>query len=252
MFRPNWQSADSHSSAGWLAFCMLSALDDNCCGKHQLDPPARQSTGGCDASNAFLERSHCCADRPFHCFAGVFASFAAIFLHPEAGYPMRAALMAGAVLLFWQAYRAEFGPVDALSVLAGGLSLDLAVCQGGRHSTYRDRNLGPASQLAVASGFHAGLLAQFCLCPSSRKCFFVAICYKGSILAGGWEGRRAGYLVHPFRRPALRHCARVGKRARFRPAGTEKKPDIRCRGGSCHRKFPHCGLGAVDRDWSVI
>src|SRR5207344_2320058 len=73
-----------------------------------------------------------------------------VFVQPESGYPLRAILMAAAVLLFWRTYRAEIGTVGAVPLLGGTFValIWLAVKSGGSPLMVVDI-LGPASQAAV-------------------------------------------------------------------------------------------------------
>ena len=169
-----------HTNAGWLIFCFLSALYACCRRKHRLDP----SADGTEPASAtpLLHDPVVAQIAPFVVLLVSSLLSGAIFVQPEAGYPLRAILMAVAVLLFWKSYRAEIGAVDAVPVLGGILVavVWLGVKAESTPLTIGDI-LGPVSGTWPSSGFSSGFSAQFFLYPSLRKCSFAAICSGGSI-----------------------------------------------------------------------
>ena len=177
-----------HGSAGWIAFCMLSTLmilvAENI-GWIQRVGKTQETVA---PTMPFLSDPAVARILPFTALLVSSLLSAAIFLHPEAGYPMRATLMAGAVLLFWRAYRAEVGPVDSLSVLAGVLVavIWLYFSVGDTPLTVT-AILGPASQLAVVIWISFRIAGTVLLVPFIEEMFFRGYLLK-KLDFGGWQG----------------------------------------------------------------
>lgn len=162
-----------HSSAGWLAFCTLSALmvllAENISWIHRAD----KTSVAVASATPFLSDPAVARIAPFSVLLVSSLLSAAIFLQPEAGYPMRAILMAASVTLFWRAYRAELRPVDALSLLAGGaVALFWLFFRIGDNSLTVTAILGPASQAVVAIWVSCRIVGTVLLVPFIEEMFF--------------------------------------------------------------------------------
>ncbi len=160
-----------HTYAGWLVFCALSAamllVAENLSWMRPREIPAA-------ASNMPLLSDPVVAQiAPFVVLLASSLISGAIFVQPESGYPLRAILMAAAVLLFWKTYRAEIGAVGAVPLLGGTFValIWLAVKSGGSPLTTADI-LGPASQAAVIAWVLFRLFGTVFLVPFIEEMFF--------------------------------------------------------------------------------
>lgn len=160
-----------HTYAGWLVFCALSAamllVAENLSWIRPREIPAA-------ASNMPLRSDPVVAQiAPFVVLLASSLISGAIFVQPESGYPLRAILMAAAVLLFWKTYRAEIGAVGAVPLLGGTFValIWLAVKSGGSPLTTADI-LGPASQAAVIAWVLFRLFGTVFLVPFIEEMFF--------------------------------------------------------------------------------
>jgi exosortase E/protease (VPEID-CTERM system) len=167
-----------HSQVGWLAFCVLSALmlftAENISWIHQRTKPAMSATP--------VQNDPVVAQiAPFVVLLASSLLTGAIFVQPESGYPLRCALMAAAVLLFWKNFRTEIGTVDAVPFLGGALValVWLGVKSGGSPLTVADI-LGPASEGAVILWVFFRVFGTVLLVPFIEEMFF------------------RGYLLHLF------------------------------------------------------
>ena len=160
-----------HTNAGWLIFCALSAsmlvAAENIEWFHRrgnrAEPPAMPLLNDPVAAQI----------APFIVLLASSLLAGAILLQPEAGYPLRAVLMAAAVLLFRKAYRAEIQAVDAVPLMAGALVavVWLVVKAGGTALTAPDI-LGPVSQGAIILWVFFRIVGTVFLVPFIEEMFF--------------------------------------------------------------------------------
>jgi uncharacterized protein len=105
-----------HESAGWIAFSLLSGLmlfaAENTAWFHREGRPKPQA-GSVTGDPVVAQIA------PFAVLLVSSLAAGAAFSQPEVGYPLRAAAMAIAVLVFRRIYLAEIGRVDALPIVGG-------------------------------------------------------------------------------------------------------------------------------------
>jgi hypothetical protein len=161
-----------HTNAGWLAFCTLSAvmllIAENLSWIHR-----RTSSVAAAPAMPILTDPTVAQIAPFVVLLLSSLLAGLLFVQPEAGYPARFLLMTGALLLFWNRYRAEIGPVDAIPVLGGALValVWLGVNAGGPPLTPADI-LGPQSQGAVILWSLSRVLGTVLIVPFIEEMFF--------------------------------------------------------------------------------
>jgi exosortase E/protease (VPEID-CTERM system) len=160
-----------HTYAGWLVFCALSAVmllvAENLSWIRPREIPAA-------ASNTPLLSDPVVAQiAPFVVLLASSLISGSVFVQPESGYPLRAILMAAAVLLFWKTYRAGIGTVGAVPLLGGTFValVWLAVKAGGSPLTIVDI-LGPMSRAAVIVWVLFRLFGAVFLAPFIEEMFF--------------------------------------------------------------------------------
>ena len=160
-----------HTNAGWLIFCALSGAmlvaAENISWFHRRRSLAEAPT------MPLLNDPVVAQIAPFVVLLASSLLAGAVFLQPESGYPLRAVLMAAAVLLFRKAYRAEIQAVDAVPLMAGALVavVWLAVKAGGPALTAADI-LGPVSQGAVILWVFFRIAGTVLLVPFIEEMFF--------------------------------------------------------------------------------
>ena len=178
-----------HTNAGWLIFCFLSAsmlvAAENIRWIHRRTSPASVS------ATPLLHDPVVAQIAPFVVLLVSSLLLGAIFVQPEAGYPLRAILMAGAVLLYWKIYRAEIGAVDAVPVLGGILVavVWLGVKAESSPLTIADI-LGPVSGSAVILWICFRIFGTVFLVPFIEEMFF-----RGYLLRRLNFGGRAGKMT---------------------------------------------------------
>ncbi len=181
-----------HTYAGWLAFCALSVLmllaAENIGWIHRRGRPAASVV-------PVLNDPVIARIAPFIILLLSSMLASAAFVNPESGYPLRAALMAAAVLLFWKAYRPEIRAVDAVPFLAGALAAAvwLGVKAGGSPLSLATI-LGPVSPGAAALWVLCRIGGTVLLVPFIEELFF-----RGYLLPrldfGGAAGKAAALVL---------------------------------------------------------
>ncbi len=160
-----------HTNAGWLIFCALSAAmlvaAENISWFHRRRGLAETP------AMPLLNDPVVVQIAPFIVLLASSLLAGAVFLQPESGYPLRAVLMAAAVLLFRKVYRAEIQTVDAVPLIAGALVavVWLVVKAGGSALTAADI-LGPVSQGAVILWVFFRIIGTVLLVPFIEEMFF--------------------------------------------------------------------------------
>jgi exosortase E/protease (VPEID-CTERM system) len=176
-----------HTNAGWLSFCALSAFmlvaAENFGWIHRtantavaLVRPLRDDTVVAQIA-------------PFTVLLVSLLLSGAIFIPPEAGYPLRAILMAASIFIFWGPYRAEIGSVNTLPVLTGGLiAIVWLGFRAGVAPLTVSQILGSASQGFVVFWVLCRIIGTALLVPFIEEMFF-----RGYLLRrldfGGWPGK---------------------------------------------------------------
>ncbi len=160
-----------HSYAGWLAFCVLSGsmllAAENIAWFHRISaasaPPAMSVVS--DPVVAQIA--------PFIVLLVSSLLAGAAFTQPEMAYPLRAVLMAAALLVFHRAYRSEIASVDAAPILAGALIavVWLGVKAGAAPLTVTDI-LGPVPQGAAILWILFRVTGTVMLVPLIEEMFF--------------------------------------------------------------------------------
>ena len=178
-----------HTNAGWIAFCVLAIIMLLAAEKirwfhHEPKTPAI-------SASSLLSDPVAAQIVPFSMVLCSSLVAAAAFVQPQAAYPLRACLMAGAVLLFWRPYRAEIKKVDVLPVVAGALiaTFWLAVRPATEPLTVTDI-LGPASNSAIAVWVLYRIAGTVLLAPFIEEMFF-----RGYLLRALNFGGVAGMAV---------------------------------------------------------
>ncbi len=140
-----------HTNAGWIAFCVLSAVmlvvaENWSWMLRQMPRPASAATSlSTDPAVSQIA--------PFVVLLLSSLLSGAIFVQPEAGYPLRFFLMAAALFFVRHNYFTEILPVDAVPIVAGALvALVWLGANSGDSSLTLTDILGPASQGAAIQG----------------------------------------------------------------------------------------------------
>ncbi|MGO9982781.1 MAG: exosortase E/protease, VPEID-CTERM system [Rhodomicrobium sp.] len=181
-----------HEYAGWITFCVLSALmlfaAENVAWIH------REGRTGQPALPV-LSDPVAAQIGPFIVLLLSSLLTSAFFTEPEAGYPLRFALMAVALLAFQKAYRPRIAPIGGLPVLAGaGVAIFwLGAVQGHRALTVADI-LGPVGSGAAVLWVSVRVAGTVLLVPLIEEMFF-----RGYLLRrldfGGLQGKAAAVLL---------------------------------------------------------
>lgn len=184
---PDLAGEGFHTNAGWLSFCALSAF--MLVAAENLRWIHRSANTAVAPIKPLRDDAVVAQIAPFIVLLVSLLLSGAIFIKSEAGYPLRAFLMAASVFLFWRPYRAEIRSVNALPVLAGvliaivwlGLKADSA-------SVTAAQILGPVSQGVIVFWVSCRIIGTVLLVPFIEEMFF-----RGYLLRrldfGGWPGK---------------------------------------------------------------
>lgn len=175
-----------HEYAGWLIFCVLSALmlfaADNIAWIHRDASPKRRTL-------PILADPAAAQIIPFIVLLVSSLIVSAFFVEPEAGYPLRFAFMAAAVVAFRRGYPALSGAIGGLPIIAGAAVVILwlsAVSTGSPKATADI--LGPAGQAWSFIWLLLRIGGAVVLVPLIEEMFF-----RGYLLSrldfGGVEGK---------------------------------------------------------------
>ena len=199
-----------HAKAGWLSFCILSALmlvaAENISWFHRRRSLAEAPT------MPLLNDPVVAQIAPFIVLLVSSLLAGAVFLQPESGYPLRAVLMAAAVFLLRKAYRAEIQAVDGVPLMAGALVavVWLAVKAGGPALTAADI-LGPVSQGAVFLWVFFRIAGTVLLVPFIEEMFFRGyLLHRLKFRGLGGKGDGARGILCAIRGAPCEHLASIG------------------------------------------
>ncbi|MGC1588183.1 MAG: exosortase E/protease, VPEID-CTERM system [Rhodomicrobium sp.] len=160
-----------HAHAGWLAFCVLSGsmllAAENIAWIH------RNGVAKAPPAMSVINDPVVAQIAPFLVLLVTSLLAGAAFTQPEMAYPLRAVLMAAALLVFHRASRSELAPVDAVPILAGVLValVWLGVKAGGSPLTVADI-LGPVSRNAAILWIFFRVAGTVLLVPLIEEMFF--------------------------------------------------------------------------------